>query len=385
MKDRNLHAIFAITMVSVMGVSSITPAFPKMVEHFAISDTEVGLLITAFTVPGVLMTPPLGVLADRFGRKRILVPSLILFGVAGTSCAFAPNFETLLLARFFQGFGAASLGSLNTTIIGDLYEGKRRATAMGYNASVLEVAVGVYPTIGGAMALFGWNYPFFLPLLAFPGALFVIFRLKNPEPENHERLRDYFASTWNVIMQKEAIVLFMASMVSLLVIFGSYLNYFPLLLDKEFAADSPVIGAIMGAMSLTTAVMATQLGNLMARYKPLTLLKASYLLYMLALVLIPLVPSLPLFLVTALIFGIGNGMNIPLIFTLLAERAPMESRGAFMSINGLVLRLGQTVGPLSMGLLFTLGGFSLVFNSGAALFLIMLVPLILVLGRGKRD
>jgi len=65
----------------------------------------VGLLITAFTLPGIILVPIMGILADKFGRKKILVPSLMLFGIAGGSCFFFKNFSILLLLRFLQGIG----------------------------------------------------------------------------------------------------------------------------------------------------------------------------------------------------------------------------------------------------------------------------------------
>ena len=63
--------------MAVLGVSSITPVFPDLVRELGISGVEVGLLITFFTLPGVFLAPVLGVLADRFGRKKILIPSII--------------------------------------------------------------------------------------------------------------------------------------------------------------------------------------------------------------------------------------------------------------------------------------------------------------------
>jgi len=167
-RDPNLQIVFVVTLIVVMGVSSISPAFPEIQEAFGISKPAVGLLIVVFTLPGVLFTPVLGVLADRFGRKKILVPSLLLFGIAGTACFFARDFNLLLTLRFLQGIGAASLGSLNVTIIGDLYSKRQLATAMGYNASVLNIAVPLYLIIGGAMASLAWYYPFALSIIAVP-------------------------------------------------------------------------------------------------------------------------------------------------------------------------------------------------------------------------
>ncbi|MFC2059063.1 MFS transporter, partial [Chloroflexota bacterium] len=134
-RDRNLQVVFGVTLMAVLGVSSITPAFPKIMRELDITGGQVGLLITFFTLPGVFLAPFLGVLADRFGRKRILVPSLFLFAIAGTACAFARDFNVLLVLRVFQGIGGAALGSLNTTIIGDLYSREQRPHAMGVNAT----------------------------------------------------------------------------------------------------------------------------------------------------------------------------------------------------------------------------------------------------------
>ncbi len=78
-RDRNLHIIFSITLVAVLAVSSITPAFPQISREFAVSQARIGWLISAFTVPGIFLTPVLGLAADRWGRKQVLVPSLLLF------------------------------------------------------------------------------------------------------------------------------------------------------------------------------------------------------------------------------------------------------------------------------------------------------------------
>ena len=190
--DTNLQIVFGVTLMAVLGVASITPAFPRIIQELGVSSLGIGLLISVFTFPGVILTPILGVFADRYGRKRILVPSIFLFGIAGGACALARDFNILLILRFFQGVGAASLGSLNVTIIGDLYSGRERATAMGYNASVLSVGTAAYPAIGGALAMVAWYYPFVLPLLALPLGFVVLFSLKNPEPMIGQHLKDYF-------------------------------------------------------------------------------------------------------------------------------------------------------------------------------------------------
>ena len=85
--DHNLHVIFGGTLMAVLGTSSITPAFTEIQHTLGISSGQVGLLITIYTLPGILLTPVAGVLSDSYGRCKVLVPSLFLFGVPGVACA----------------------------------------------------------------------------------------------------------------------------------------------------------------------------------------------------------------------------------------------------------------------------------------------------------
>ena len=136
--DRNFQIISAVSLVAVLGVSSVTPAFPQLAQALNIAPQNIGLLVTVFTLPALLLGPVIGVLADRLGRKKILVPALFLFAIAGTACAIAPNLPVLLVLRFLQGIGAAPLLSLSLTLIGKppglgtnfVYAWRRRARSV---------------------------------------------------------------------------------------------------------------------------------------------------------------------------------------------------------------------------------------------------------------
>jgi MFS transporter, ACDE family, multidrug resistance protein len=363
--DTNLLVIFTVTLMAILGVASIAPAFPKVVSELGISSQAVGLLITSFTLPGVILAPFIGVLADRIGRRRILIPSLSVFGIAGGMCGFTTDFDTILILRLIQGIGGASLGVLSVTIIGDLYSGPKRAAAMGYNASVLSIGTGVYPVIGGALATMAWHYPFLLAFLALPVGILVALFLRNPEPSTHTDLRTYAAGVWSVIWNRRAIALMMASLCTFVILYGSFLTYFPLLLGTRFAASSATIGILMAAMSFTTAAVSSQLGRLRNIASEVTLLMVAFGIYAVSMALVPFVPMLWFFLIPTIIFGVGHGLSIPCQMTLQAGLAPPEQRGAFMSMMGMVLRLGQTVGPLAAGLAFTFGGMQATFYMGA--------------------
>jgi MFS transporter, ACDE family, multidrug resistance protein len=346
-RDHNLHVLFGVTLMAVLGVSSITPALPEIRDAFGITSGQVGLLITVFTLPGVALTPVLGVLSDRHGRRKILVPALLLFGVAGGLCAFARGFELLLGLRLLQGMGAAALGTLNVTVIGDIFTGHERSAALGYNSSVLSVGTASYPAIG-ALATFGWFYPFALAFLAVPVGLLVLYSLHNPEPHNDQRLREYFGDVFSRLKDREVLGLLGVSLLTFIILFGPQLTFLPILMDERFGAPSYLRGAILSGASLTTALTSTQIGALTSRINERTLLKIAFVLYAAGLVLVALVPNMWLLLVPAVLFGVAQGINLPNVFSLLNAHAPSENRGAFMATNGMSLRAGQTIGPLLM-------------------------------------
>jgi ACDE family multidrug resistance protein len=385
--DPNLLIIFGVTLVAVMGVASLAPAFPLIGDALGIPRETIGLLIIVFTLPGAIFTPILGVLADRYGRKTILIPSLFLFGIAGGACAFARDFLLLLILRFFQGFGAASLGSLNVTIIGDLYTNENRANAMGYNASITSIGTASYPAIGGIIAgLFGWYFPFFLPLLAIPIGIIVLLGLKNPEPREEAKFGEYLHNAWKAINNRQVAGVFISSLFTFIILYGAIVNYISYL--PIIGGDALLGGLLISCLSIAAALTATQTGMLVRRYGERTLLLVAFPLYALALVLIPLLPILwsvflpfiPIIWALVIpvgIYGMAQAINIPSLQMLLARLALPEYRAALMSINGMVLRWGQTLGPLIMAIAIILWDIQGVFFTACSFALIM-IPIVIV-------
>jgi MFS family permease len=359
--------MFGVTLMAVMGVTSISPAFPRIVEALNISETEVGMLIIAFTIPGVVLTPFIGVLADRVGRKWVLVPSLFIFGLAGGACVLVTEFNTLIALRVLQGIGAASLATVNQTVIGDLFQGERRAAAIGLNASVLNVGVAAYPLIGGALATFAWNYPFLLPLVAIPIAIIILLWLDNPEPRSQESLRQYLGSAWRHIMDIRVAAAFIAGVIVFLNMYGPYQTYLSLYLADSFEASSLIIGVILSTSAVTSALVASQLGRIVKLISVPNLVKLGFVFQAVSLLLIPFMPRAEFVMISTFIVGLAMGVLLPGLMTYVAGVAPLEYRAAVMSINSMMLRLGQTLGPLLFGLVYIHADYEGVFLYGVAL------------------
>ena len=373
LRDHRLYIVFGITLMGVMGVSSITPAFPRISRELGLSSQEVGLLLTVFTVPGVFLAPLLGFLSDRFGRKRIVVPALLLFGTAGTACGFVESFAVLLVLRFFQGVGAASLTSLSVTLLGDMYEGEAREAAVGYNASALSIGTASYPIIGGALAAIGRQYPFLLSAIAFPIAILVMRKLHPPHPGSSGtglmRIRAVLSNAWQTGIGTLSLV----AVFVFVLLYGAYLAYMPFLLEGRFGLPSPVVGAVMSTMSIATALTASRHGRIAQRLSGRTILFIAFGFYIAALITIPLMPWWWLVPAGTLLYGVAQGLTIPTLQSQIASRSPMELRGATMAVNAMSIRIGQTLGPLLTGMIYALAGMSAVFFAAA------LIPLLMAL------
>ena len=380
-RDRNFQIVCIIQLMMMMQVSIIVPAFPKMVEALGATEQSIGLLLTLLTLPSFLLGPLAGIMADRLGRKRVLVTSLLVFGIFGGSCAFAPDFNTLLILRVLQGIGAASLFGVGGAIIGDLFSGQKRASAMGLSTTIMYVGYIFYPLIGGALANFAWNYPFLPFFIAIPVGLITLVFLDCPEPQSQQSLKIYLRDALHYLKSLKVLWLFSTTVITYILLYGAYLTYFSLLLGDRHASPF-TIGLLISVLGVITAISSSQVGRLSKRFSVVSLIIGSFVVYAVAMAIIPAVPNLWLFLLPTILFGVAHGLNLPSQRIIAASVAPLEYRAGFMSIQGTMIYLGMTIGPPLMGLAFALTSLNVVFLIAAPIALI--VPIMaLIIGRGK--
>lgn len=356
----------------VIGVSSVAPALPVMYREFGVGPEVGGLSVTLFTLPGVLLTPFLGALADRVGRRAVLAPSLAVFGLGGIACGFVHSFQALAWLRLAQGAGAAALGSLSATVIADLFDGPERIQALGLNSAVLAIGTAVFPALGGLLSTWDWRYAFMLHGLAVPLAFVVGLRLKNPEPRVQTSIGRYVRDTFESLREPRSLGLFGLTLAAFFVLYGPFVTFFPVRLAEYDGMPAWQIGAVMSGASFLTALVASRLAALSSRFGRERLLLAGFGFYAAFCLGMPLTWALGLpgasgwsYFGPALLFGAAQALSMPMLTGLLVERAPPERRAAFMSVNGMILRLGQTIGPLITGLAFGLAGISGPFAIGA--------------------
>ena len=178
--DRSVLAMACVPFAMVLGNSIIIPVLPAIKSALGLTEIASGLIITAFSIPAGVLIPFAGFLADRYGRKAVMVPSLVVYGIGGLVAAAAGiflgsgAFGLLMVGRVIQGLGAAGTANIGLALAGDLYSGAARGQAMG----VLEASNGfgkvASPILGAALGLLAWFAPFlFFASLTIPVALAV--------------------------------------------------------------------------------------------------------------------------------------------------------------------------------------------------------------------
>ncbi len=140
-----------------------------------------------------------------------------------------------------------------------------------------------------------------------------------------------------------------------------------------FSANSFLAGLVVSFISVTAAVTSFLVGYLVRRIRMKIILLSAFPFVALGLFLIPFAPALLIMLIPVGVFGIGMGLALPTTQNLLVNLAPIENRAAVMSLNGLVLRLGQTLGPLVMALVLASWALPGVYWVGALIGLTLIV------------
>lgn len=334
-----------------MGVSLISPVLPALRPVFVVTDSQVGLVVTAYTLPGILLGPAVGIIADRIGRKRTVVPLLCVFGIAGASITFASSFRQVLLLRTLQGVGGSALITLSVALIGDLYSTEERATLLGVNGSMISTGAAGYPLVGGLLAGLRWSAPF-----AFFGVgvgVGVAAAILLPTSENGNRSsRRYLSALVTEITAPAVLGLLLAIFAALFLFYGAILTTVPLVLSDGFGLAPSQIGPLLSLVALAGGLTSSQYGRLAGRYSRRRLLTIGFLSYSLSLSGLWIAPSAAVIGIALSLFGVGNAIIITTVDSGLIEAVADDLRAGILGVRTGVFRLGQTLGPVG----FTVGG-----------------------------
>lgn len=384
LKDNRLLLVFGITTISVMGVASFMSAYPKIADYFNITPDKVALISTLFTLPGLIITPILGILADKIGRKKIILAALSTFALAGALISFVDNFNIFLLLIFIQGIGAAPLGALNVTLISDFFQGKERAIALGYNGTILNLSTTIYPILGGLLAGFGWRFPFLLPLLSFLVFFPILFLLKEEKIKINNQI-SYFKQLNKNFWKPQILGIYFTAFFTFFILFGTLISYMPFLI-KNLGVNQPFfIGLQVAAMSISAAFSSSMLSKWLTFFTQKKLLLIAFSLYSISLFGFIIFKNPNLFFISTIIFGIGHGVNIPTLTSILSHSVPKENLAGFMSFFRAFSLLGQTTSPILFSIFFRNFGMESIFLFGIFIGLLSILSIFFLIRNIQLD
>lgn len=329
-----------------MDVPLISSALPEIVSVFGVSESSAGLFITLYALPGILLAPVIGALADRIGRRYVLSGALVVFGLAGTAISFTTEFRVALGLRVLQGFAAGSiLAALAMTIVGDQYAGRRHDAVMGVTSAMLSLGTAAYPVIGGYLAGYSWNAPFLLYALTLPVAGLVLVALEDPQTQSDRSEQGYLREALRLVPTRRAIALYGVMFVSFTLLFGGLYTALPFYLTDAFGFTPTTVGLVTSTVLLVTAVVSTQNGRLAARASTTSLLTAGFGLYAVGFSGVALATAPTALVAALLVFGAGSGLVTPTLFASISSLAPDHVRGGVMSLQTTTIGVSQAVGP----------------------------------------
>ena len=407
-KTRNLILILFLIGVFMGSLDTgiIGPVLPSIEQSFNLTSRESSWIFTLFVIFFMIGSPVMAKFSDFYGRKKIFIMDVALFGIGSCLIAFSPNIEAIFLGRIIQGFGCGGIFPVGGAFIGDEFPLEERGKALGILGSVFGISAIGGPLVGAALIPFGWHWCFTINI---PISIFIIIFAYYilPDAQNQRKLKiDYLGI---IILSLLSVFLayglnqidssnFIKSLMSMnvapfLVIF---IIIIPIFLKVEKRAQDSIVAIhmlhnreiriacvetlcygiiyssaifipslVILSMGLNeqyaslmlipilgaNAVAAPVLGKILDSTGSRKLMMAGTIILTIGLVVISIYPgNFILFIIAGLLVGVGlvTIIGAPLRYIVLSEARPTE-RGAGQAIVNMLSSAGQLIGGALIG------------------------------------
>ena len=354
-----------VPFVMVLGNSMLIPVFPQMQKAMGLTQFQVGLIVTFFSVPAGLLIPFAGFLSDQYGRKPIMVPALFIYGVGGLISGLAAvtldnPYPLLLAGRVVQGLGAGGTYQLAMALTGDIFQSSERTKALGLLEAFNGLGKVVSPILGSLIALISWYAPFFAySIVTFPIAVGVWLLVKEKTEElKGQSFGEYWRNLKGVFAEKASLLLwcYLVGMTALFILFG-VLSYISDVLESSYHLYGLKKGFVIAIPVFSMAATSYLSGALLSERKALWkwVVVGGMTLSAAALTLLPLFAALVPTMAVLFVLGISIGLVLPPINTLITGATSAKRRGIVTCLYGTVRFFGVAIGPPTFGLVIQYG------------------------------
>jgi MFS transporter, ACDE family, multidrug resistance protein len=371
-KTWDLVAVSSIPLIMTLGNSMLIPILPSISRELKISSFQVSMIITVYSVIAILLIPIAGFLSDRFGRKVVIIPSLILASIGGLICGLAAWFLndgaaywTILGGRFLQGIGAAGAFPIVLPLVGDMFKDEAKVShALGVVETSNTFGKVLSPIVGSLLALWIWFIPFMaIPVFCLISILMVAFMVKTPQKkeEKKQTVKEFLHSLSEIAKDKGRwlAAVFAVGAICMLVLFG-ILFHISDILEEQYHIDGVLKGGLLAVplslLCLSSYLTGKFIGERKKLMKWVTFLGMALLCA--ALVCTALFGNggaLWLQFVWIGLSGIGIGVALPCLDAFITEGIAKKQRGTVSSVYSSMRFIGVAVGPPAVSLLIVLG------------------------------
>lgn len=379
MKNRTpLTLIFLTVFIDLLGFGiliPILPTFATVVLHM--DETAIGFVLAVYSFMQFIFNPLFGKLSDKYGRRPLIIISLLLNAIGYIIFAFTHSFLLLLISRIVAGVGGSSV-SVAMAYIADITTKENRARGMGLIGAAFGLGFVFGPLIGGLLSKFGYEVTGFASAtFSFLAFLTTVFFL----PESNKQMYkggDIKRKMFDIDGLKKVfqhpsvgilIIFFFIQTFSMANIYGT----FALIGFKIYHFTNLQNGYMYGILGLASAIVQGGLLKYISKYlNQKSLLKFGSVAMMIGLGLIPYGMNFAGLAIIVSLLSLGGGILQPTILSLISTIAPDTEQGITLGTNQSMSALARVLGPFWGGFAFQHLGYQWPFLTGA-FFLIIIV------------
>ncbi len=334
---RNLLFLFAAGLLFWSSIGSLIPTVPLYLEKIGASKQQIGIVIGSFAIGILLCRGVFGRLADRRGRRIVLLIGTIIVAIAPFGYLGLTSIPLLIALRAFHGVSMAAFTTAYLALVSDLAPVENRGQIIGYMSLVAPLGIAVGPASGGYIQT-GIGFPalfIFASGLGWLAFLCILPIINTPiSTQQQDRSR---SSIWKILSSPKVKVP-AAIMLLLGLDLGTLHTFAPLYIES--AKVDLNVGLFYTAEAITSFSIRLFIGRASDRLGRGLFISLSLIVYILAMILFWRANSTYTFLLAAIIEGAGIGALIPMISTLMTDRALPQERGRVFAVFGLGSDLG---------------------------------------------
>jgi ACDE family multidrug resistance protein len=375
-----IASLASIPLVMTLGNSMLIPVLPTIEKQLHITAFQSSLLITMYSVVAIIFIPISGYMSDRIGRKKVIIPSLVLAAIGGLISGWASwkmnePYGMIVAGRMLQGLGAAGAFPIVLPLVGDLFLNDSEASScLGTIETANTFGKVLSPILGAMFASIVWFLPFFaFPLFCAISLAMMLFFVKSPSKRDHHPPFREFLRNVRTIFRREGRWLYAIFAIGglLMLVLFAFLFFLSSRLEDDYGMDGIKKGWVLAIPLGTLCAASFMTGKKIGENK--TLMKwgiaAGGMLAGAAIIAVKFFPSLWWMVALFSIAGIGIGMMLPCLDALITEGIEKKERGTVTSFYSSLRFIGVAAGPPLAALLMKRETSALLFLLAALCFL----------------